>query len=197
MQRYCKQSCSGKDSSGLCTSPCEFFIPDIEKSCVQNRTTVPSEAEEQEELFAWCIANGIEMVHIPNERKCSAFVAGQLLMQGLRKGFPDNFFPIASKGFHGLFIELKRAKKALSKKSPEQRDWIKKLNKAGYKAVFCYGAEEAKKVVLEYLGRELNAESRINARNKPILNDNISVDKSIDKSNKTRMNANKQAKERK
>lgn len=151
MQRYCKQSCSGKDSSGLCTSPCELFIPDIEKSCVPNRTTVPSEAEEQEKLFAWCLAKGIEMVHIPNERKCSAFVAGQLLRQGLRKGFPDNFIPIARGGFHGLFIELKRARKSLSKKSPEQREWVKKLNAAGYKAVFCYGADDAKKVISEYL----------------------------------------------
>lgn len=200
-KRYCKQVCSGKDSSGLCVSAseCPMFDWDIRKEQGDKpmETEIPSEAEEQEELFAWCLANGIEMVHIPNERKCSAFVAGQLLRQGLRKGFPDNFFPIASKGFHGLFIELKRAKKALSKKSPEQRDWIKKLNEMGYKAVFCYGAEEAKKVVLEYLGRVLNAESRTTARNMPILSDNVSVGKSIDKNNKTRINANKQAKERK
>lgn len=73
----------------------------------------------------------------------------------------------------------------------EQREWVKKLNAAGYKAVFCYGAEEAKKVVLAYFGMVLNAESHTTARSKPILNDNISVDKSIDKSNKTRRNANK------
>lgn len=194
-ERYCARICSGSDKTGLCVSTevCEFFIPDVtmEKSYTPPPPTVPTEAEEQEALFAWCLAQGIEMIHIPNERKCTAFVAGQLLRQGLRKGFPDNFFPIASKGFHGLFIELKRAKKSLSKKSPEQRDWIKKLNKAGYKAVFCYGAEEAKKAVLEYIGIDLNAESRTTARNKSILNDNISVDKSIDKRNKSRRNANK------
>ena len=193
--KYCKQNCNGKDADGLCASAdcCEFFLWDVsrEQGYKPQPQTVPTEAEEQEALFAWCLANGIDMVHIPNERKCTAYVAGQLLRQGLRKGFPDNFFPIASKGFHGLFIELKRVKKALSKKSPEQRDWIKRLNKAGYKAVFCYGAEEAKKAVLEYLGRELNAESRTTARNTPILSDNISVDKSIDKRNKSRRNANK------
>ena len=196
--RYCARMCSGSDSTGLCVSAevCDFFIPDVtmEKSYTPPQQTVPTEAEEQEALFEWCRWRKIEMIHIPNERKCSVVVAAQLLRQGLRKGFPDNFFPIASKGFHGLFIELKRAKKALSKKSPEQRDWIKKLNKAGYKAVFCYGAEEAKKAVLEYIGIDLNAESRTTARNTPILSDNISVDKSIDKHNKTRRNANKQAK---
>lgn len=153
--KYCARICSGSDSTGLCKSAdvCDFFIPDVtmEKSYTPPHLTVPTESEEQEALFAWCLANGIEMVHIPNERKCTAFVAGQLLRQGMRKGFPDNFIPIARGGFHGLFIELKRAKKSLSKKSPEQREWVKKLNKAGYKAVFCYGAEEAKKVISEYL----------------------------------------------
>ena len=153
--KYCARMCSGSDKTGLCKSAdvCEFFIWDVavEKSPVPKLQTVPTEAEEQEALFAWCLANGIEMVHIPNERKCTAYVAGQLLRQGMRKGFPDNFIPIARGGFHGLFIELKRAKKSLSKKSPEQREWVKKLNEEGYKALFCYGAEEAKKVISEYL----------------------------------------------
>lgn len=153
--KYCKQNCNGKDADGLCASAdcCEFFLWDVsrEQGYKPQPQTVPTEAEEQEELFAWCLAQGIEMVHIPNERKCTAYVAGQLLRQGMRKGFPDNFIPIARGGFHGLFIELKRAKKSLSKKSPEQREWVKKLNAAGYKAVFCYGAEEAKKVISEYL----------------------------------------------
>ena len=153
--RYCARICSGSDKTGLCVSTevCEFFIPDVtmEKSYAPPQPTVPTESEEQEALFAWCLANGIDMVHIPNERKCTAYVAGQLLRQGMRKGFPDNFIPIARGGFHGLFIELKRAKKSLSKKSPEQREWVKKLNAAGYKAVFCYGAEEAKKVISEYI----------------------------------------------
>lgn len=178
--KYCKQNCNGKDADGLCTSAdcCEFFLWDVEREqgYKPQPQTVLTEAQEQEALFEWCRWRKIEMIHIPNERKCSVVVAAQLARQGMRKGFPDNFFPIASKGFHGLFIELKRAKKALSKKSPEQREWIKKLNEAGYKAVFCYGAEEAKKAVLEYIGRELNAESRTTARNTPILNDNISVD---------------------
>ena len=37
-------------------------------------------------------------------------------------------------------------------KAHEQRAWIKALNEKGYKAVFAYGAEEAKRLVLEYLG---------------------------------------------
>ena len=150
--KYCKQNCNGKDADGLCKSPCDFFIPDVtmEKSYTP-QSIVPTEAEEQEELVAWGDAQGIVIVHIANERKCTAYVAGQLLRQGMRKGFPDNFIPIARGGYHGLFIELKRAKKSLSKKSPEQREWVRYLNEEGYKALFCYGAEEAKQVILEYL----------------------------------------------
>ena len=171
--KYCKQNCNGKDADGLCASAdcCEFFLWDVsrEQGYKPQPQTVPTEAEEQEELVAWGDAQGIVIVHIANERKCTAYVAGQLLRQGMRKGFPDNLIPIARGGFHGLFIELKRAKKSLSKKSPEQREWVKKLNAAGYKAVFCYGAEEAKKVILEYIGIDLNAESRTTARNMPIF----------------------------
>ena len=56
----------------------------------------------------------------------------------MKKGFPDNFIAVARGKWHGLFIELKRVKKCLSVRS-------------GYKALFCYGAEEAKKAVREYL----------------------------------------------
>lgn len=174
--RYCARMCSGSDSTGLCKSPCDFFIPDVtmEKSYIPPQQTVPTEAEEQEALFSWCLANGIDMVHIPNERKCTAYVAGQLLRQGMRKGFPDNFIPIARGGFHGLFIELKRAKKSLSKKSPEQREWVKKLNASGYKAVFCYGAEETKKVISEYLSTlESNATLACDGGKRACMRENV------------------------
>ena len=83
-------------------------------------------------------------------------VMADLERQGLKKGFPDNFIAEPRGKWHGLFIELKRAKKSLSKKSTEQRLWVKALNDKGYMAVFCYGAEEAKRVVLEYLGEKEN-----------------------------------------
>lgn len=154
--RYCKQNCNGKDTDGLCTSAdcCEFFLWDVERErgYKPQPQTVPTEAEEQEELVAWGDAQGIVIVHIPNERKCTAYVAGQLLRQGMRKGFPDNFIPIRSRGWGGLFIELKRRKKSLSRKSEEQKTWIERLRALGYWAEFCYGAEEAVQVIRSYLG---------------------------------------------
>lgn len=161
--RYCKRKgCPINDGSpcNYLNNGCSIGVWDIDRERGNKPkpppplTLTPTEAEEQEELCAWCDAKGIKIVHIPNERKCSAAMAASLARQGMRKGFPDNFIVGGRKGFCGLFIELKRAKKSLSRVSPEQREWIRQLNEAGYKAVICYGAEEAKRVISEYFRTE-------------------------------------------
>lgn len=176
--RYCsRRDCSGWDNNTPCpvAGDCFLFQWDVkrerermeimphEHSILGDKnanlgekperqtTHTPTEAEEQERLFEWCKLNDIPMIHIPNERKCSAAVAAALIRQGMQKGFPDNFIPIAAGKYHGLFIELKRSKRSLSRKSPEQRAWVDRLSKQGYKAMFCYGASEAEKAISEYL----------------------------------------------
>ena len=92
-----------------------------------------------------------------NGVKLTSKVAGARAKQGgMKKGFPDLFLPVARKGFHGLFIELKRDEnKILNIKkgvvSKEQHDWIDELNKQGYLAVVCYGFDSAVCVIAEYL----------------------------------------------
>lgn len=120
------------------------------KTAIQ-RAITPLEEDEQRDFAEWLDCQGVLWAHIPNERKASLAVLSSLARQGLKKGFPDNFIAVARGKWHGLFIELKRVKKCLSVRSKEQRQWIKQLNAAGYKALFCYGAEEAKKAVREYL----------------------------------------------
>ena len=47
-----------------------------------------------------------------NGVKLTSKVAGARAKQGgMKKGFPDLFLPVARKGHHGLFIELKRNSK--------------------------------------------------------------------------------------
>ena len=156
--KYCKQwRCSEARKGKPCNSfdNCGMAVWDIDKEKGQKVATAqipPKEDEEQREFAQWCDAKGLLWAHIPNERKASVAALGELARQGLKKGFPDNFIAEPNKKYHGLFIELKRAKKRLSKISAEQKAWIKDLNEKGYKAVVCYGAEEAKRVVLEYLG---------------------------------------------
>lgn len=154
--KYCKELRCSSNNGKPCTAAddCFLFKWDIDRETGKKPLTAktPLEAEEQEELAKWLDFKGILWVHIPNERKATARVMGELERQGLKKGFPDNFIAVPCGGFHGLFIELKRSKKALSRVSPEQRQWIKALNGNGYAACVCYGAEAAKRAVLEYLG---------------------------------------------
>ena len=90
------------------------------------------------------------LVHFANEGKRSARYGAELKRMGLRKGFPDLGLLVPNKQYSGLFIELKADKtKRLSK---EQKEWIEKLNKYGYKAVRCNGADEAIQVIKDYLG---------------------------------------------
>lgn len=73
---------------------------------------------------------------------------------GMRAGFPDIFLPYPTQLYAGLFIELKRPiikgqnKPVVSK---EQKEWIEYLNSVGYKAVVCYGSNEAIQTICDYL----------------------------------------------
>lgn len=73
---------------------------------------------------------------------------------GYSRGTPDIFIEEPRNGYHGLRIEMKTRKTAWSEKgsiSTEQKGWIDKLNQRGYFAVFCFGRDEAIKVIDEYL----------------------------------------------
>lgn len=67
---------------------------------------------------------------------------------GYSKGCPDIFIFESRKGFIGLVIELK---KIGGQKSPEQIKWINDLSNRNYKAVFCYGYNEAMETIKKYL----------------------------------------------
>ena len=92
------------------------------------RITAPTEHEEQAALMDWIYLTSWKypelnlFYHVPNEGKRSPAAAMKLLAEGLKKGVPDNFLPVARGGYHGLYIELKRTKGG--KLSPEQRQWL-------------------------------------------------------------------------
>lgn len=110
----------------------------------------PTETGEQEVVVQFCELMHIPVVHIPNEGKRSAAYAAQMKCMGLAKGFPDLFIPVAVSGFHGLFIELKRDRK--SKPTEQQRAWVEYLNRAGYRAAVCHGADAAIEEIKNYYG---------------------------------------------
>ena len=124
-----------------------------------SKSMIPTEAQEQKMLFEWAEwAKGkypeLEwLYHCPNEGKRSLRYGNELRKQGMKKGVPDICLPVPAHHYIGLYIEMKRRDRSVSKVSKEQRDWLAFLNKVGHYAVVCYGWEEARNVILEYLRR--------------------------------------------
>lgn len=124
-----------------------------------------TEHQEQALLFSWAAMHERQypalklMYAVPN----GAFMGGdtpqakirgiqrfnKLKSEGLKQGIPDICLPCARQGYHGLYIEMKRAKGGSL--SPQQKEILAALNTEGYKAVVCRGFDEAREVIEEYL----------------------------------------------
>ena len=93
------------------------------------------------------------LIHIPNGGSRHKIEAVNLKRSGVKAGVPDIFMAIPRNGFGGLWIELKAPKSKTSKpKVSEKQDlYIELLNKAGYRAVVCWGWDEAREEILRYL----------------------------------------------
>jgi hypothetical protein len=114
-----------------------------------------SEHQEQKNLFEWvrlsvkkypALSN---LAAIPNGGHRHKAVAGKLKAEGVSAGFPDLICAFPSRGFHGLFIEMKVKKGG--RVSPAQKEWIDRLLNAGYLAVVCKGFLEARDMLIWYL----------------------------------------------
>ena len=115
----------------------------------------PTEAEEQRALFKLCaVLSGrypelALLHHIPNGGSRNAAEAANLKRQGVKAGVPDIFLPVARKGYHGLYIELKRQEGG--RLSDAQKWWIERLRRQGYAVYVCKGARAAARVICEYM----------------------------------------------
>ena len=115
----------------------------------------PTEEQEQAAVIQWrdlmigrfpCLKN---LIHIPNGGLRSKSEAVRFKRLGVRAGVSDLFLPVARKGYHGLWIEMKRQKGG--KLSKDQKEWINDMFEQGYLAVRCDGAEEAIGMLERYL----------------------------------------------
>lgn len=89
------------------------------------------------------------MVAIPNAAKRSYKLAAMLKAEGMRKGMLDVLFLVSRKGFAGLAIEFK---KVGGKLTPEQLEYIDLLQKENWLVMVLTDAEEAIRLVKNYLG---------------------------------------------
>lgn len=86
--------------------------------------------------------------HIPNERKCTPAHGRILKRMGVRAGAYDYFIMKPSGQYHGLFIEMKFG---ANKPTENQNKFKLSAESEGYKTAVCYSADEAIKLVLEYI----------------------------------------------
>lgn len=119
--------------------------------------TEPTEDEEQMALFTWahhmavtrCFPELLRLFHVPNGGSRGPAEAGRFKAMGVKSGVPDVFLDVPRGGFHGLRIEMKRRRGGVL--SDEQAEWLDYYNANGYRAVVCYGWDEARSVIEEYL----------------------------------------------
>lgn len=118
-------------------------MPEYEKTLAFQKANrlIPKEEQEQMVVVDWLRVNKIKHIHVANERMASVIYKKKLKALGTYAGFPDLMIFLPTKI---LFVEMKRAKKSLSKVSKEQIKWIDDLNVFEYaKAKVCYGSGEA------------------------------------------------------
>lgn len=110
-----------------------------------------TEAQVQEALVNYCDLRHWPIFHIPNGGSRNKKEAKNLKRQGVRAGVPDLMVPVPKRGCNGLFIELKVGR---NKPTEKQLEWLDLLNENGYKAVVCYGFDEARETVIWYMEGE-------------------------------------------
>jgi hypothetical protein len=78
-------------------------------------------------------------------------IGQKLAEEGVKRGVPDVWLPVARGGYHGLVIEMKCGS---NKPTAEQVVWLDALAAEGWLAIVCWTHEEAWGVILEYLERK-------------------------------------------
>jgi hypothetical protein len=120
------------------------------------------EDDHQLALFRWARMHtmpcgekvGEYLYAIPNGGNRNPREGARLKAQGVKAGVSDIHLPIASRGFHGLWIELKAPKTGSApagKVQPSQLEWIEKMTKKGHLAVVCWGWQAAADTIKNYL----------------------------------------------
>ena len=131
-----------------------MMMPKYENTLAYAKATgqVPLEDHEMMYFADWLRINKIPFTHVANERVASVQYKKKLKAMGTSAGFPAMLVFLPSKI---VFVEMKRAKKSLSRVSDEQEDWIDTINCYGYaKAKVCYGSGEAIDFIKSEMGRK-------------------------------------------
>ncbi len=115
---------------------------------------IDSENEIQADFFSWLDALApkypkLKMFFaVPNGEYRHPATGARLKQCGVKPGVLDVFAPIPSRNQHGLWIEFKTKKGAVSS---VQKDWIYFLQSQNYAVFVCRSWTDAAERVIEYL----------------------------------------------
>ena len=122
-----------------------------------------TEHAEQSAFFHWAAIQGQVdprlklMFAIPNGGLRTKRTASRLRAEGAKAGVLDIMFPVASRGYHGMFIEMKIEMYRNHEGggcSDKQLQWIDDLRAQGYHCVVAYSWLDAATHLCEYLQPE-------------------------------------------
>lgn len=135
------------------------------------------EEKEQSALISWFRVMYPKyknlLIHIPNGQNVGARAGARLKSLGLTKGAPDLalFVPrdkevemtvkgvngtrtiVETTTLYGLFIEMKAKK---GRVTPEQQQMHLELSAQGYQVSVCYGWDDGRKVIENYMNEEVD-----------------------------------------
>jgi len=115
------------------------------------------EDDEQAALFEWAAwycksSPAVALLFaVPNGGVRNAREAVRLKRQGVMAGVPDIILPVASGGYGGLAIEMKRRDGKRHDVGRLQYDWIGGMLGRGWYATVAFGCDEAIAEIIGYL----------------------------------------------
>lgn len=119
------------------------------KRPVGNVLNCLTEQQEQFKAVAWLRKNNVLFYHVPNGGHRDFLEGVKFKRLGVSAGVPDLVVPVARKGHHGLYIELKR--QSGGSVSDRQRWWLARLAEEGYDCYVAKGADDLILYVKNYL----------------------------------------------
>jgi hypothetical protein len=120
---------------------------------------IATEKQEQRAIVKWLSVHrklSRYYFKITNEGNRTPAQARNLKLEGLRPGVSDIFIAYPTSIHHGLFLEVKRNMNyPPSAKNSEtwllQEEWLTRVKSVGFEGRFCYGFDDAIKIIEEYL----------------------------------------------
>jgi len=110
---------------------------------------VATESQEQEALIARAQHHPVlkNLIYaIPNDGKRNIVTGYKFKKRGLRAGMPDICVPIASKGYHALYIELKKSDRK-NNPTKKQTECMMHLKNVGNAVFVAYGWVHAWEII--------------------------------------------------